>query len=97
MPIASARSSGPLDEERRLLYVALTRAEIELTCSWARHADARSAADGVPSRSASPWLGDVVRTCRDLDTDAAPADPDQVVARLAELRTRLGATDPAAG
>jgi DNA helicase-2/ATP-dependent DNA helicase PcrA len=97
VPIASARSSGPLDEERRLLYVALTRAEIELTCSWARHVDARSAADGVPSRSASPWLGDVVRTCRELDTDAAPADPDQVVARLAELRTRLGAVDPAAG
>ncbi|HEY5245824.1 MAG TPA: ATP-dependent helicase, partial [Acidimicrobiales bacterium] len=97
VPIASARSSGALDEERRLLYVALTRAEIELTCSWARHADARSAADGVPSRSASPWLGDVVRACRDLDTDAAPADPDQVAVRLAELRTRLGAADPAAG
>ncbi len=97
VPIASARSSGGLDEERRLLYVALTRAEIELTCSWARHADDRSATTGAPPRSASPWLGDVVRACRDLDADAAPADPDRVAVRLAELRTRLGASDPAAG
>ena len=34
MPIASAQTPAAIDEERRLLYVALTRSEEELWCSW---------------------------------------------------------------
>ncbi len=34
MPIASAQTPAAIDEERRLLYVALTRSEDELWCSW---------------------------------------------------------------
>ena len=34
MPIASAQTPAAVDEERRLLYVALTRSEEELWCSW---------------------------------------------------------------
>ena len=36
VPIAYATTPDALAEERRLLYVALTRAEDELWCSWAR-------------------------------------------------------------
>ena len=34
MPIGSAQTPAAIDEERRLLYVALTRSEEELWCSW---------------------------------------------------------------
>ena len=34
MPIGSAQTSAAIEEERRLLYVALTRSEDELWCSW---------------------------------------------------------------
>ncbi len=34
MPIASAQTPAAIEEERRLLYVALTRSEDELWCSW---------------------------------------------------------------
>ncbi len=36
VPIGRARSDAAEAEERRLLYVALTRAAVELHCSWAR-------------------------------------------------------------
>ena len=41
MPIASAQTPAAVDEERRLLYVALTRSEEELWCSWSERGDAR--------------------------------------------------------
>ena len=34
MPLASAQMPAAVEEERRLLYVALTRSEDELWCSW---------------------------------------------------------------
>ncbi len=45
MPIASAQTPAAIDEERRLLYVALTRSEEELWCSW--YEDAGSGARGI--------------------------------------------------
>jgi superfamily I DNA/RNA helicase len=36
VPISHATRSAALEEERRLLYVALTRAERDLWCSWSR-------------------------------------------------------------
>jgi DNA helicase-2/ATP-dependent DNA helicase PcrA len=54
VPISHATSSAAFSEERRLLYVALTRAERELYCSWARQ---RRMASGVAlPREPSPWL-----------------------------------------
>jgi DNA helicase-2/ATP-dependent DNA helicase PcrA len=42
MPIVYARTRDALQEERRLLYVAVTRAREHLTLSWARSAGKRS-------------------------------------------------------
>lgn len=63
-------------EERRLLYVALSRAEQELHCSWAEHRRTR--------RSPSPWLSLVEAAVADIQAEAAaPAAPP------AEWRRRL--------
>jgi DNA helicase-2/ATP-dependent DNA helicase PcrA len=53
VPIGRARSHAAEEEERRLLYVALTRAGFELHCSWARLR--RFGTRQVP-RDPSPWL-----------------------------------------
>jgi DNA helicase-2/ATP-dependent DNA helicase PcrA len=49
LPITYANTDSEIREEQRLLYVALTRARMELTLSWARR-DANSTRDREPSR-----------------------------------------------
>jgi DNA helicase-2/ATP-dependent DNA helicase PcrA len=85
MPIASAQTPAAVDEERRLLYVALTRSEEELWCSW--YEDAGSGARGA--RGPSPWLAAIERTITELEKDAAPTAAEEVSQRVAELRRRL--------
>ena len=83
MPIASARTQDTIDEERRLFYVALTRAEEELWCSWsAQDASSRP-------RGPSPWLAAVEDTIARLAKAAAPTAASEVSERVAELRKRL--------
>jgi|SRR5579875_445286 DNA helicase-2/ATP-dependent DNA helicase PcrA len=61
VPIAYAASPASLAEERRLLYVALSRAEAYLHCSWALE---RRAANGkAVRRSPSPWLATLAAHC----------------------------------
>ena len=86
MPIASAQTDAAVDEERRLLYVALTRSEDELWCSWFE----RSGDDPTgPARGPSPWLAPIERTVAQLEKEAAPTAASEVSARVAELRQRL--------
>jgi DNA helicase-2/ATP-dependent DNA helicase PcrA len=93
MPIASAQTPAAIDEERRLLYVALTRSEEELWCSWYAGAGAGSGARGAGGPS--PWLAAIERTIAELDKEAAPTEATEVSRRVAELRRRLaeGADD----
>jgi DNA helicase II / ATP-dependent DNA helicase PcrA len=85
MPIASAQTPAAIDEERRLLYVALTRSEEELWCSW--YEEPGSGARGA--RGPSPWLGAIERTITELEKEAAPTAAEEVSLRVAELRRRL--------
>jgi DNA helicase II / ATP-dependent DNA helicase PcrA len=89
MPIASARTQEAVDEERRLFYVALTRSEEELWCSWSARSDPSTATGSRRERGPSPWLEVVERTITRLAKAAAPTATSEVSARVAELRRRL--------
>jgi DNA helicase II / ATP-dependent DNA helicase PcrA len=90
VPISWSTSDAAQAEERRLLHVALSRAEDELHCSWAR---ARSAGSRRSAREPSPWLG--------LLEDEANHAPHGLLQRrlaprdhVAELRATLAASSP---
>ncbi len=83
VPIAYAVTPDAVAEERRLLYVALTRAEDELWCSWAR---LRRTGDRTWRCQPSPLLSAV----EDVARAGGPCtDPRLLVARVAALRDRL--------
>ncbi len=85
VPIIFAESADARDEERRLLYVALTRASRDLNCSWAR---VRTTPSGKRAeRQPSPWLNAVAGvSTTGSDRIAAP----DAVRRIAEIRAGLG-------
>ena len=86
VPIARADTPAARAEERRLLYVALTRAEERLELSWARR---RALGTRVVGRAPSPWLGPIEAVL----ARAAPTTPAVATgrARLDEARDRLAA------
>ncbi len=88
MPIGSAQTPAAVDEERRLLYVALTRSEEELWCSWFERRGDDGERPGA-TRRPSPWLAPIERTIAELEKEAAPTAASDVSTRVAELRRRL--------
>ena len=86
MPLASAQMPSAIEEERRLLYVALTRSEDELWCSWFERSGNEG---GEVERGPSPWLAPIERAIEELDKEAAPVAASEVSSRVAELRRRL--------
>lgn len=88
VPIGQADDEAAWDEERRLLYVAVTRAERELHCSWAQ---SRTFGSRTTVRNPSPWLSNIeaaVRACE------APQEGDWR-AILRTQRERLAAAKSA--
>jgi DNA helicase-2/ATP-dependent DNA helicase PcrA len=86
VPISYATEADALDEERRLLHVALSRAGQYLHITWAQ----RRTVGGRPAkRSPSPWLGAIAGA---NGGGSAPADPRT---RLASARAGLRARRPA--
>jgi DNA helicase II / ATP-dependent DNA helicase PcrA len=85
VPIVHATTPGSLDEERRLLYVALTRAGRILECSWAR-SRAMGSEGRAMDRRPSPWLAGMADVA--VEGTGRPAQP-AVAERFAELRSQL--------
>jgi DNA helicase II / ATP-dependent DNA helicase PcrA len=85
VPIVYASSTPARDEERRLLYVALTRASDHLHCSWAR--SRRMGAGRQVDRQPSPWLAAVARVSR---TGSGRLTKKEAGDRFAAMRTALG-------
>ncbi|MGO9874461.1 MAG: ATP-dependent helicase [Acidimicrobiia bacterium] len=87
VPISWAASPTARAEERRLLHVALGRAEDWVQCSWARE---RTAHGRTTTRQPSPWLGELERTI-----DRIPVAPVDRKARVVDaLATLQQATKP---
>ncbi|WP_419910863.1 ATP-dependent helicase [Candidatus Poriferisodalis sp.] len=75
-------------EERRLFYVAVSRASRTLHLTWARHRSRRGATGGP--RSPSPWLAQIAAAT----AEPPPLSPDDVASRVAAARAALDATRP---
>jgi DNA helicase II / ATP-dependent DNA helicase PcrA len=88
MPIGHAESTAARAEERRLLYVALTRSRRELHCSWAEKRTFGARAQG---RSPSPYLHRIEATVQALAEGRPPPDWR---GQLARDRTRLREARP---
>ena len=93
VPLSSAGQRAALAEERRLLYVAMTRAQRQLHCSWARQRSPGPtiAGAGARERAPSPFLAPVQMVLAAMATDRVPVDPRP---RLRLLRARLGPPSP---
>ncbi len=68
VPIGQADNQDAWDEERRLLYVAVTRAELELHCSWAR---SRTFGSRTTQRNESPWVNNILAAKQSLENPDA--------------------------
>ena len=89
VPLVRAGSRPRLAEERRLLYVALTRAEQDLRCSWARR---RLFGDHLVARTASPFLPGLVDAITSLAERRLPADPRPALRSVRQRLAAAGAT-----
>ncbi|HSO95819.1 MAG TPA: ATP-dependent DNA helicase UvrD2 [Acidimicrobiia bacterium] len=90
VPISYADTPPERAEERRLLYVALSRAEQALHCSWAR---SRTFGLRTARRSPSPWLEPIGSALRGDATDVA-ARPAPAGVRAARARLVAAAGEP---
>lgn len=85
VPISRATSREALDEERRLLYVALSRAEDELHCSWAQ---TRQFGTSSVERSPSPYVDAIEAATARLER-SEPIGRDVAQQALAKSRAML--------
>ncbi len=86
VPIGHAKTPEAEAEERRLLYVAITRAERELRLSWAEQ---RTFGTRTSSRSPSPYLSEIADVLAAMAAGVAPGDWRAPLARERErLRNR---------
>ena len=88
VPHGAADTGAALDEERRLLYVALTRAELGLMVTWAARRDGNESSR-VPTRRVSPFLAPLIRRLDELRAQRRPTAPVTSASRVAQIRAQL--------
>ena len=88
VPISWAGTPSARAEERRLLHVALGRAEDGVICSWARE---RTASGRRVTRRPTPWLAELERAAGSMRVE--PVDPKEQLGRT--LSTLQHSTPPA--
>jgi DNA helicase-2/ATP-dependent DNA helicase PcrA len=86
VPIAHARNAAERAEEARLLYVAMTRAEDELRCSWAAE---RTFGGHTGERRLTPWLAGLAERQQARPGDDRPEPAADWRERLADQRAHL--------
>jgi DNA helicase-2/ATP-dependent DNA helicase PcrA len=96
VPISHAKSAAALSEERRLLYVAMTRAATELHLTWAEQ---RTIGGREVTRRASPYLAHISdalagREPREATPAGAAASLQAARARAASAKTAALAGGP---
>ena len=90
VPIGHAKDAAAEAEERRLFYVAITRAGHELLCTWAER---RTFGERESTRTRSPYLDEVEAACRAISAGEAPGDwSSYLAAQRAALRDGTPAT-----
>jgi superfamily II DNA helicase RecQ len=90
VPIGHARDAGARAEERRLLYVALTRAEDRLFLTWAAQ---RSFGTRSSTRTPSMWLPDLEAAIAGLERPLGRAEGARRVAAIREGASRATVPD----
>jgi DNA helicase-2/ATP-dependent DNA helicase PcrA len=89
VPIGHAQTNEQLAEERRLFYVAVTRAERELHLHWSQQ---RTFGNRQARRRPSPYLDEIEPVLDALRRGAEPADASQHLPVVREvLHTTRGA------
>ncbi|MBA3851125.1 MAG: HRDC domain-containing protein, partial [Chloroflexi bacterium] len=89
LPVAQAKDDEALlDEERRLLYVGLTRARVHLALSWAQ--ERRSAGGKSQRRSVSRFVSDLMPAARKVSAAGSGRAPTP---RTRQERPRTGSSD----
>jgi DNA helicase-2/ATP-dependent DNA helicase PcrA len=86
VPISWASTPETRAEERRLLHVALGRAEDGLHCSWARERTWRGRRS---ARQPSPWLAELEQAIQ-----SRPIAPVDTQARIVDVRSTLERAKP---
>ena len=96
LPHRESIDSGNIEEERRLIYVGITRAQLSLNISWCvRRKQGKEIVERHPSRFIAE-MGDDIRHEGVGTVSSAPTSGDRAAgnARLANFKAMLGGSKP---
>jgi superfamily I DNA/RNA helicase len=88
VPHAGATDDSALGEERRLLYVALTRAERQLTITWAQRREPDEP-PSAPRRQRSRFLDALAEHLDDHEASMRPVSARRATSRVSAIRAQL--------